>query len=249
MSMTIGGWLGVAPMAGIIQLGLQSDLSGRVILCILFFGSIYLWTLMLSKYMHLKSAENKSQAFLSQYRRLTHPMALLGKTRETSDKTSPLDAIYDQACVALEAVLDVQGVEASSLIASNALAEIPLSDRQIRSVQSATERSVAEQVVMLEANMGGLANGASMAPLLGLLGTVMGVMSAFGNMAGSGTALLSEVAPGIASALVTTVVGLIVALPSAFSYNALSARLRRLTVLMDNFAQELVGDLERVHLS
>jgi len=47
----------------------------------------------------------------------------------------------------------------------------------------------------------------------------------------------------------TTVVGLIVALPSSIGYNILSDRVRQLTVMMDNFAQELVGDLERVHVS
>ncbi len=73
-------------------------------------------------------------------------------------------------------------------------------------------------------------------------------MEAFGSMGSSGSALLADVAPGISGALLTTVVGLLVALPSSIGYNLLSDRIRRLTVMMDNFAQELVGDLERVHL-
>ncbi len=146
-------------------------------------------------------------------------------------------------------MLDVQGIEAGSLRADEGLSHIPLSDRQLRSVQNAAERMVADQALLLESSVGYLASAANVAPFLGLLGTVMGVMTTFGSMAGSGSALLSEVAPGIGSALMTTVVGLIVALPSSIGYNILSDRVRQLTVMMDNFAQELVGDLERVHVS
>jgi biopolymer transport protein TolQ len=125
---------------------------------------------------------------------------------------------------------------------------VKLSERHISSVKGAAERTVADQALLLENHMGLLATAASTAPFLGLLGTVWGVMESFGNMASSGPALLSDVAPGISGALLTTVVGLLVALPSSIGYNMLSDRIRRLTVLMDNFAQELVSDLERVHL-
>jgi biopolymer transport protein TolQ len=107
---------------------------------------------------------------------------------------------------------------------------------------------VADQAILLEKRMGLLATAASAAPFLGLLGTVMGVMTAFSSMASSGPALLSDVAPGISGALLTTVVGLVVALPSSIGYNILSDRIRCITVMMDNFAQEFIGDLERIHI-
>jgi biopolymer transport protein ExbB/TolQ len=55
--------------------------------------------------------------------------------------------------------------------------------------------------------------------------------------------MLSAVAPGISGALLTTVIGLLVALPSAVGFNMLSDRLRRMSVEMDNFTQELTSDI------
>ncbi len=236
------------PMASAFSLLLKADTAGLVIILLLFGGSVYVWSLMLSKFLMLKAAGRESLLFLRRYRGQAHPAELF-LTPGGRLVNAPLQSVYTQACASLEAVLDVQGIAAGECYASGGLSRVPLSDRQIRSVQNAAERMVADQALLLEADMGYLASAASMAPFLGLLGTVMGVMSAFGSMAGSGTALLSEVAPGISSALLTTVVGLFVALPSSLGYNILSDRLRGLTVMMDNFAQELVGDLERVHVA
>lgn len=236
------------PCASTFALLLKADAAGLIIILMLVAGSVYVWSLMFSKFLQLKSAKAESAHFLRTYRELEHPAELfLGKGGRSVN--SPLQAVYDQACASLQAVLDVQGVEAEQVFKQGTLSRIPLSDRQIRSVQNAAERTVADQALLLESNMGYLASAANVAPFLGLLGTVMGVMSAFGSMAGSGTAMLSEVAPGISSALLTTVVGLCVALPSSIGYNILSDRVRQLTVMMDNFGQELVGDLERVHVS
>ncbi len=236
------------PFASAFVLVSKVDAWGIGIIIILLGGSVYVWSAMISKLVDLNVALRASQKFLRLYRSFEHPADSFLQ-RGAGCTGNPLLAVYSQACTSLEAVLQVQGVDAEDCYAAGTLSRIPLSDRQIRSVQNAAERTVAEQALALESHMGNVASAASMAPFLGLLGTVMGVMKAFGSMAGSGTALLSEVAPGISSALLTTVVGLFVALPSSLGYNILSDRVRRLTVMMDNFAQELVGDLERVHVS
>jgi biopolymer transport protein TolQ len=116
---------------------------------------------------------------------------------------------------------------------------------QVGAVRNAAERTLAAQVLLLENSITFLATAASTAPFLGLLGTVWGVMDAFAGMAVTGKPMLSEVAPGISGALLTTVVGLLVALPSSMGYNMLGDRVRRLSVEMDNFAQEFLSDVER----
>jgi biopolymer transport protein ExbB/TolQ len=83
---------------------------------------------------------------------------------------------------------------------------------------------------------------------LGLLGTVWGVMDAFAGMAESGSAALSAVAPGISGALLTTIVGLLVALPSMIGYNLLSSRIRSLSVQMDNFSQEFISAIQNAYV-
>ena len=90
-----------------------------------------------------------------------------------------------------------------------------------------------------------MATAVTACPFLGLLGTVWGVMDAFSGMAVAGSAQLSAVAPGIAAALLTTVVGLLVALPSAIGYNILTSRVRELQVRTENFSQELIADIQR----
>jgi biopolymer transport protein TolQ len=86
---------------------------------------------------------------------------------------------------------------------------------------------------------------AVVAPLLGLLGTVLGVMDAFLGVAVAGTANISSVAPGIAEALVTTAAGLVAAIPAAIGYNYFAIRLDRFTGELEGFASEFIGALAR----
>lgn len=77
-------------------------------------------------------------------------------------------------------------------------------------------------------------------PFLGLLGTVWGVMNTFAAMAAAGEANIMAIAPGVASALSTTVMGLIVAIPALFGYNFLTSRIKEITadlaIFIDEFA-------------
>ncbi len=229
----------------IMQVVLQSDAMGRSILLLLIGGSIWVWSMMVTKNMHLRRAQQQSDRFLMTYRKALHPLLVKRKNQPSVD--SPVEAVYLQSYAALEAVLDVQGIRMEEMEDTSELVSIRLSDRQIDSVRNAAERAVSEQALLLESNMNTLASASSLAPFCGLFGTVWGVMRAFGAMSGSGSALLSEVAPGISSALATTVLGLLVAIPSVYGYNKLSDHIRCLTVTMDNFAQEVTGDLERMH--
>jgi biopolymer transport protein TolQ len=119
-------------------------------------------------------------------------------------------------------------------------------------VKRTLERAVAQEALRLESGLILLAIAVSGAPFLGLLGTVWGVMSAFGHVAmkaaAGGKADLATMAPGVAAALVTTVAGLLVAIPSMFGYNWLVHHLRVFTVELDNFAQELASKMETEYL-
>ena len=232
-------------VADIMQIVLLTDAVGRAILLLLMGGSIWVWSMMITKNTYLRRAQQQSNRFLMTYRKALHPLLVLQPKHKTVG--SPVEVVYRQSYSALEAVLDVQGISMTELDDSSELVRIRLSDRQIDSVRNAAERAVSEQALLLESNMNTLASASSLAPFCGLFGTVWGVMRAFGAMSGSGSALLSEVAPGISSALATTVLGLLVAIPSVYGYNKLSDHIRCLTVTMDNFAQEVTGDLERVH--
>jgi len=90
-----------------------------------------------------------------------------------------------------------------------------------------------------------LATFGSVSPLLGLLGTVLGVIHAFLGIASGGSGNIAAVAPGISEALVATVAGLAVAIPSVMAYNIFVARLGTVTGELDGFAAEMVGTMAR----
>lgn len=90
-----------------------------------------------------------------------------------------------------------------------------------------------------------LATFGSASPLLGLLGTVLGVMDAFIGIAVGGSGNIAAVAPGVAEALTTTVAGLAVAIPSVMAYNIYASRLGLFAGELEGFAQELIASLAR----
>ena len=232
------------PLAGIIYGLQQSNAAGKVIVLVLFVGSIFAWSLMLTKARTLRLANRNSSLFLSAYRKEANATAVFLKRRNYDP--SPLFAIYEKACRSLGAEIEARGIDPDDLFMGGVGANVSgLGQRSVDAVRNVAERSMADQALMFEDRMGLVATAASTAPFLGLLGTVWGVMEAFGGMAMGGTAMLSAVAPGISGALLTTVVGLLVALPSAVGYNLLSDSIRRISVEMDNFVDELMADVER----
>ncbi|HMB71494.1 MAG TPA: MotA/TolQ/ExbB proton channel family protein [bacterium] len=114
-------------------------------------------------------------------------------------------------------------------------------------IQGAEERlqiALSEQKMILERNLGILGTMAAVAPLVGLLGTVWGIMRAFHDMAASGSAAPSVVAAGVAEALVTTAAGLVVAVPAVMLYNYFARRLNVMLVEAENHARAVRSELD-----
>jgi biopolymer transport protein ExbB/TolQ len=109
---------------------------------------------------------------------------------------------------------------------------------------AAAERAIERASMMTTADMkkglGGLATIATTAPFIGLFGTVIGIINAFRGMAQSGAGGLGTVSAGISEALVTTAVGLFVAIPAVWLYNLFLNKIERFQVEMSNSASELV---------
>lgn len=137
-----------------------------------------------------------------------------------------------------------QEILPQSSASANAGAKQVLSLKSMEHVRRVIESSVAEESVKLEDNLVLLALAVSGSPFVGLFGTVWGVMSTFSYVGMRGSADLATMAPGVAGALIATVAGLFVAIPSMCFYNMLVHRLRILTVKLDNFAQELLSRME-----
>ena len=106
-------------------------------------------------------------------------------------------------------------------------------------VNRALERVKERETTNLRKGLGGLATVASAAPFVGLLGTVIGIMNAFGKLSGGGG--MDVVGPGISEALVNTAIGLGVAIPAAMFYNFYTGLVERFVVDMNDVSSEFVG--------
>jgi len=115
---------------------------------------------------------------------------------------------------------------------------------RIEHAENAIQRAIARQTLHYESNMIFLASIVSGAPFIGLLGTVWGVMEAFSSVAMQQSAGIQQLAPGVSGAMLATIAGLIVAIPSVFGYNMLLGQTRRMTTELENFASSLADRLE-----
>jgi biopolymer transport protein TolQ len=97
----------------------------------------------------------------------------------------------------------------------------------------------------LDAHLPFLASVASVSPYIGLFGTVWGIMNAFRGLSNVAQATLSQVAPGIAEALIATAIGLFAAIPAVIAYNRYAANVDRLAVRYESFIEEFTNILQR----
>jgi len=122
-----------------------------------------------------------------------------------------------------------------------------LSSQNIAAAKATLDAAFVREQQVLNKSMVLLTIAISGGPFLGLLGTVLGVMITFAAIASSGEVDINAIAPGVAAALMTTVAGLIVAIPALFAYNYLSTRIRDVTIDMRVFVDELVARIAEYH--
>ena len=143
-----------------------------------------------------------------------------------------------------------QGVNFFSELRPGALREgapvgAGLSITQLQALKLVLEKEEAEERDELARGLTWLAVMGSVSPLMGLMGTVIGITNTFLGITASGSSNISAVAPGVAEALVTTVAGLAVAIPSVIAYNHFVARLNLVSGELEGFSSEFIGTLAR----
>jgi biopolymer transport protein ExbB/TolQ len=207
-----------------------------IIFCLVIF-SIVAWTVMIAKALQMRRAKKLNRFFRAEYSAQKSVLDVFD--RRVQADGCPQFVVYQAGSLELDARL-------KNPDGSGRKRHVSL--KGMEHVKRSMENAVAQESLKLESGLILLAIAVSGAPFLGLLGTVWGVMRTFGDIAQSGSASLATMAPGVAAALITTVAGLLVAIPSMFGYNWLVHTLRVLTVELDNFAQELVSKMETEYL-
>ena len=215
----------------------QATPEGKaVIFCLLVF-SIIAWSVMIGKAVQMRRAKRLNQYFNTEFRTQKNVLAVFDRRLQVDG--CPLFMVYQAGSMELDARLKNGSDEGRKR-------HVTL--KGMEHVKRSLENTVAQESLKLESGLILLAIAVSGAPFLGLLGTVWGVMSTFGHVAQAQNASLTEMAPGVAAALITTVAGLLVAIPSMFGYNWLVHSLRVMTVELDNFAQGLVSKMETEYM-
>jgi biopolymer transport protein TolQ len=215
----------------------QATPEAKVIIVILVLFSILAWSVMAAKAIQMRRAKKLNQFFTAEFKTQNGVLDMFD--RRIQAEGCPLFMVYQSGSLELDARLKGAAGEGRKK---------HVSLKSMEHVKRTLENTVAQESLKLESGLILLAIAVSGAPFLGLLGTVWGVMSTFGHIAQQGSATMAAMAPGVSAALITTVAGLVVAIPSMFGYNWLVHNLRVLTVQLDNFAQELVSKMETEYL-
>ncbi len=230
----------VAASANPFQAFNYSDACGKAVVLMLFGGSIYTWTIMIEKGVYLRRALETTKCFKELFRSKKYPLAIY---REGLTNSSPLAELYRRATNEMLTYYSMSPDSAPYYGSPNHPGK-KLTTAQLETIRSVMERAVADKILEIEDRMLMLATAVSVSPFVGLFGTVWGVMMAFVGIAQEGRADIGSMAPGIAGALIATVAGLIVAIPSLIGYNLLSNSIRELTVYMDNFVEEFMAKIK-----
>lgn len=208
-----------------------TDQVGQAVIALLAVFSIFAWATMIGKYSELKKMRELNFAFERKLGQEKHVLELPDSLRNRRD-IPYADLLAD----AIEAYWRAAAIGKEK------------GDDQIRSrlehAENAIQRALARQSLRYEASMIVLASLVSGAPFMGLFGTVWGVMEAFHSVAVEQSASIQALAPHISAALMTTIAGLVVAIPSVFGYNLLLGNVKTMITEMENFASNLADRIE-----
>ena len=216
----------------------RATLEGKITISALVVVSMISWTVIITKGLQLMKAKGMSRRFYQAYRATKDPLELIRSGKDFSG--APAFEVYSTGMEELEYHLKNNPVRSKG--------ETRISQESFSSVQVALERGVSAESMALEKGMIILTTAVAGGPFIGLLGTVWGVMETFSGIAKAASASLTAMAPGVAGALIATVVGLFVAIPAMFAYNLMITAIRQLTQELDNFNSEVTTAVEHQYV-
>jgi len=210
-----------------IQSFLEAGLVGQGILIILFLESGYSWTIILYKFFLFRRIRGATGEFLRGFQRGNRDILSLSASH-LSREIDPVYGVYQEGCQKLTARSGK----------NNMIPEMSAEDWN--RLEEDMQRKSDEETRIMEKDLLFLATAASTGPLLGILGTVYGVLIAFQGMGRYGSATIDAVAPGISEALITTVFGLVVAIPALVAYNHFKHFIGDYSAQLDNFISDFI---------
>ena len=210
---------------------LSADIVVKAVMLMLILASIWSWTIIFEKLRSIRTEFNRADAFEDEFW-----------------SGGPLDKLYDDLGP------DPDGVMAR--VFSSAMREWQRSilggkanRNGVHSISERIERTMSvvinRELAVVEKGMTFLASVGSVAPFVGLFGTVWGIMNSFQSIAESRNTSLAIVAPGIAEALFATALGLAAAIPAVVAYNRFSSQIDSFSARLEGFSSEFSTILSR----
>jgi biopolymer transport protein TolQ len=219
------------PETGLLGMMLGATLGVQLVLAMLALMSLWSWTIIFSKIILYKRTR----------RQVTQGYALFSDAQDLSGGLQAVSRDGDTALsrVGLLAVGEFRKLEKADIERERKRMLVKDTLRRV------LRQGVNEEMKRLSSSLSFLATCANAAPFIGLFGTVWGIMHAFHSIGLSQSAALATVAPGISEALVTTAIGLVVAIPATIAYNYLLALLGEVETELVNYAGAFLNRVER----
>jgi biopolymer transport protein TolQ len=220
--------------SGIVGLFLESGWMGKAIAVILMGVSVVTWAMILMKYQYLRKAEQESKLFMTEFRRTKDAQELLKYAEKK--KFSPMATLFREGYR-----------EAESIVKSLPNNTVTDEERKMlgEEIERALKVTTQDEISYMERYLAFLGTAGTVGPLLGLFGTVWGIMDAFYSIGLKGSGDISALAPGLAEALINTSMGLFVAIPAVIAYNYFAEKIRGIATRMDSFSMEFLSFIQR----
>lgn len=205
----------------------QADFFVQVITLLIILASVWSWAIIIDKVAMLRRVKKHTDVFEKRFRNsasLDELYKVLGeKPRD------PMGSIF------------VSAMREWKLSKSSKQAFIPKDkiESTLQRIHKVMRITLDQESENMEVRMGFLATTGSVSPLVGLFGTVWGIMQSFTSMTGAHNTSIAAIAPGIATSLSTTAFGLIAAIPAVIAYNKIYAEIARFETYLHHFSEEL----------
>jgi len=232
---------GAAPLGdvNVVDILRQTGTVNLIVLVILVLLSVVSWAIILQKALSYRIVERQTATFLDVFRRSTKFSEVQSVC--PSLPASPLTGVFQAGYAELNAQFRVAG---SGQANPGEAASRPIL-KSLAAVDRALLRASAMEVNKLEKRVPFLATIASVAPFIGLFGTVWGILITFQRIGLTGSTNLATVGPGIADALIATAAGLFAAIPAVMAYNYFSRRIRVISSEMETFSSDFLNIVRR----
>ena len=205
------------------------------VLTLLAILSIVSWAIMLAKWLEFRRLRSTSHSFMREFEHQTRFEEALGLANRS--QPSPFTRVFHRAVRFMPDRL--------SDTAGGVPVAVAMSGSRVEALRFVLDSETAEERDRLGRFIPWLATIGSVSPLIGLLGTVVGVIYSFIGIATAGSGNISAVAPGVAEALIATAAALSVAIPAVFGYNFFANRLNRVEGELEGFGSEVIALLVR----